>query len=70
VKKETDDLSPATVENYTLHELKKSWMAKNEVPTLFISAKQKTNFEEFKKTLYQEVKNIHTKRYPYNHFLY
>jgi GTP-binding protein HflX len=39
-------------------------------PTVFISAKTKENIEELRKLLYEEVKKLHTKRYPYNDFLY
>ncbi len=70
IEKEPDDLTPATKENLSLEELKKTWMAKFDVPTLFISAVKKQNIEEFKKVLYGEVKKIHTVRYPYNDFLY
>ncbi len=70
VEKEVDDLSPKTNENISLEELKNTWMAKMDKPTLFISAKDKTNYESFKKLLYEEVKQIHITRFPYNHFLY
>jgi len=70
VEKEDDDLSPRTKENFTLQELKNSWMAKNNTPALFISAKQKSNIEDFKKELYEHVKNIHSQRFPYNDYLY
>lgn len=67
--KEKDDLTPSTQANLTLDDLKKSWMAKG-TPSLFISATEKTNFEEFKETLYKEVMKIHVTRFPYNDFLY
>ncbi len=70
VQKEEDDLTPPTKENISLDDLKKTWMAKSEIPTLFISAKEKDNIEEFRKTIYEEVKKIHIKRYPYNNFLF
>ncbi|MCD4682638.1 MAG: GTPase HflX [Bacteroidales bacterium] len=70
IEKEPDDLTPATKENLSLEELKKTWMAKSDIPTLFISAVKKQNIEEFKKMLYEEVKKIHAIRYPYNDFLY
>jgi GTP-binding protein HflX len=38
--------------------------------TVFISAKTKENAEELRQMLYEEVKKIHEKRYPYNNFLY
>ncbi len=70
IKKDDDDLSPKTRENLSLEELKNSWMGKNNTPSLFISATEKDNVEEFKKTLYEEVKQIHVTRFPYNDFLY
>ncbi len=69
-KKEEDDLSPISRENYSLEDWKKTWMAKTEFPTIFISAVEKTNFEAFKKLVYEEVKKIHTSRFPYNDFLF
>lgn len=71
VVKDEDDLSPARKENYSLDDLKRTWMAadKNN-PVVFISAKTKENVEELKKILYEEVKKIHVKRYPYNDFLF
>ncbi len=70
VEKDDDDLSPRTKENYSLQEWKNSWMAKSNVPALFISAKHKENLEDFKKELYDKVKAIHSKRFPYNSYLY
>jgi GTP-binding protein HflX len=70
VPKDEDDLTPVTRNNYTLEELKKSWMAKNNIHCIFISAKEKQNVEEFRSMLYDRVKEIHTTRYPYNNFLY
>ncbi len=70
VEKEDDDLSETTKANYSLDDWKKSWMARNNTPSLFISALEKTNFEELKDQLYEEVKKIHVTRFPYNDFLY
>lgn len=70
IKKDDDDLTPKTKENYSLEELKNSWMAKNNVECMFISAKHKTNIEDFKQTIYAKVREMHAKRYPYNNFLY
>lgn len=68
--KDEDDLTPETKDNYTLEELKKSWMAKNNVHCIFISAKEKQNLDEFREMLYTRVKEIHITRYPYDNFLY
>jgi len=69
--KDEDDLTPVLKENYSLPDLKKSWMASDKNHrTVFISAKTKENVEELRKLLYEEVKKIHIKRYPFNDFLY
>lgn len=69
--KDEDDLSPKTAQNYSLDELKKTWMAKvNRNMCVFISAHEKTNVEELKTMIYEEVKRIFQERYPYNNFLY
>jgi GTP-binding protein HflX len=65
------DLTPVLRENFSLEDLKKSWMASDKLhKTVFISAKNKDNVEELRRLLYEEVKTIHIKRYPYNSFLY
>ncbi|MFW6018975.1 MAG: GTPase HflX [Bacteroidales bacterium] len=53
-----------------LSELKKTWMANENYPVLFISAKKKINIDELRDTLYKKVRKIHTQRYPYDDFLY
>ena len=69
--KDEDDLTPAGRENYSLDELKKTWMASDKnYRTIFISAKTKENTEELRQLLYEEVKKIHITRYPYNDFLF
>ena len=69
--KEEDDLAPVVKENYSLSDLKKSWMASDKnFKTVFISAKTKENLDELKKILYEEVKQIHVKRYPFNDYLF
>ncbi len=70
IEKEEDDLLPITKENICLEDLKNSWMAKVNTPCLFISAIEKQNYKEMRKILYEEVKKIHIKKYPYNDFLY
>ncbi|HPE57099.1 MAG TPA: GTPase HflX [Bacteroidales bacterium] len=70
VEKEEDDLTPATKENLSLDDLKKSWMAASEFPSLFISAIEKQNVDELRRVIYEVVKKIHIKRYPYNNFLF
>jgi GTP-binding protein HflX len=70
VEKDADDLRETTRSNWTLDEWKNSWMAKNNTPSIFISAKEKTNVDELKMLLYEEVKQIHVTRFPYNDFLF
>jgi GTP-binding protein HflX len=61
----------ALTEEVSLDELKRTWMAKlGGRPCIFISAVQKSNIEEFRDIIYQEVKDIFKVRYPYNNFLY
>jgi GTP-binding protein HflX len=57
-------------EPLTLDDFKHSWMAKNNSPAIFISATKKENVEEFRSLLYEEVKVIHTSRFPYDQLLY
>lgn len=70
IKKDEDDLTPETTANYTLEQLKRSWLARNPVEAIFISAKERENIDELKDMLYRRVKEIHVQRYPYNDFLY
>lgn len=69
--KDEYDLSPVLRENYSLEDLKRSWMASGtHHRTVFISAKKKENIDDLLKILYEEVRRIHVKRYPYNKFLF
>jgi GTP-binding protein HflX len=70
VQKDEDDLTPRKRENLTIEELKNSWMAKTDVPCIFISATQKQNIETFRKMIYDRVREVHITRYPYDKFLY
>ncbi len=66
---EKDDLNPRTEINNSLEDWKKTWMGKGE-QNIFISTLQKKNWSEFRELLYEEVKQIHAKRFPYNNYLY
>ena len=70
IEKEDGDLSPATRENVTLEELKRTWIAKVNNPAQFISATKKLHLEEFREELYKSIHDIHVIRYPYNKLLY
>ncbi len=70
-EKDEDDLTPVMKNNLSLDDLRRTWMAGGkEQNTVFISAKTRDNMEELRKMLYEEVRKIHVKRYPYNDFLY
>ncbi len=66
-KKDEDDLTPSTRENLSLEDHETEWTGIHP-EALFISALQKSNIDELKDQLYQKVKEIHVKRYPYNDF--
>ena len=68
--KEEDDLTPATKENMSLDDLKKSWIAKANTPCIFISARDKTGVDKLRSDLYGMVRELHAGRYPFNNFLY
>lgn len=68
--KDEDDLAPMKRENYSLDDLKKTWMANLQDNCVFVSAKEKSNIEELKNMLYERVKEIHVQRFPYNDFLF
>ncbi|KJD35267.1 GTPase HflX [Tamlana sedimentorum] len=66
-----DDLeTERTEKHYSLEEWKSTWMNKIGNNALFISALNKKNLDDFKKRVYDEVREIHVTRFPYNHFLY
>lgn len=69
-EKDEDDLTPATKENISLDDMMKTWMARMNDNCIFISARQKTNIEEFRKVLYDKVRELHVQKYPYNDFLF
>ena len=56
--------------NFSIEEWKQTWMNKLGDKVEFISAIKKTNIEELKDSLYNEVRKIHITRFPYNDFLY
>jgi len=69
IQKDEDDLTPSTKENLSLEDHRRDW-TRTHPGSLFISALKKTNIDELKDQLYQKVKEIHVKRYPYNDLLY
>ena len=67
---EDDLIVERTKANFTIEEWKKTWMSRLDGNALFISALNKENMEDFRKRVYEEVREIHVTRFPYNHFLY
>ncbi|CAM1339154.1 GTPase HflX [Tenacibaculum aestuarii] len=67
---EDDLITEKTKEHYTLEDWKRTWMNDLETESIFISALNKDNLEDFKEKVYEEVKKIHIQRFPYNDFLY
>ncbi len=64
---EVDNEVEATM---SLSDFKNSWMAKNNSPAIFISALNKENAEDLRNRIYEEVKIVNQKIYPFNNFLY
>ena len=67
---ETDLMITRDQTHYSLDEWKATWMSKVKGASVFISALNKENLEEFRKQVYDAVRTIHVQRFPYNHFLY
>ena len=67
---EDDLITEKSKIHYTLDDWKKTWINDLGKESLFISALNKDNLEDFKEKIYEEVKKIHIQRFPYNDFLY
>ena len=63
-------LEPKKQENYTLEEFKNSWIAKENTPCIFISAREKVGIDKLRGDLYKMVAEIHAGRYPFDNFLW
>ena len=59
-----------TRENYSLDELRQSWIAKENTPCIFISAKERIKIDKLRNDLYKMAAEIHAGRYPFNNFLW
>ncbi|MBQ8051265.1 MAG: GTPase HflX [Bacteroidaceae bacterium] len=70
VEKDPDDLTEPTRENLSLSDLMHTWMARLQGDCLFISARERTNIDELRRTLYNKVRELHVQKYPYNDFLF
>lgn len=67
---EDDLVTEKTSAYYSLEDWQKTWMGSDKNTSIFISALNKENLDAFKETTYEEVKEIHIQRFPYNDFLY
>ena len=68
---EEDDLiTERTSRHYSIDEWRATWMQRMSGDAIFISALNKENLDEFRKRVYQRVRDIHVTRFPYNNFLY
>jgi GTP-binding protein HflX len=70
IKKDEDDLTPATKENISLDDLRKSWFAKENSPCIFISAKEKENIAKLRDDIYRIVAELDAGRYPFGNFIW
>ena len=70
VEQDEFDLGPKKRENYSLEELKNSWMYKENTPAIFISAREKLHIDKLRNDLYKMVAEIHAGRYPFDNFLW
>ncbi|WP_396636112.1 GTPase HflX [Maribacter sp. R77961] len=70
VIEEDDLITERTSKHFTIADWKSTWMEKVGDRALFISALNKENLDEFRKRVYDEVRDIHVTRFPYNNFLY
>ncbi len=54
----------------TLEGLRRTWMSKEHTPSIFISAKEKTNIDKLRADLYKMVAEVQAGRYPFGNFLW
>lgn len=66
VEKDADDLTPASKENVSLEELKRTWMAKVHGACVFVSAAKGINISELREKLTLLVGEKHRLLYPQN----
>ncbi|MGP1514995.1 MAG: GTPase HflX [Bacteroidales bacterium] len=70
IKKDEDDLTPIEKYNLTLDDWKRTYYNNNKHKVVFISVKEKQNIDCLKHIMYNKIKGIHARIYPYDHFLY
>ena len=59
-----------TQRNHDLDHWKRSWMNKVGERAVFISAQDRNNIDELRRTVYRVASEIHATRFPFNTFLY
>jgi len=67
---EDDLITEKTEEHYSLEDWKRTWMNRMGDNVIFISALNKENMDDFRRKVYEAVRDIHITRFPYNNFLY
>lgn len=65
VKRDPHDLEVDIKLPPTLDELKKTYLAKENYPCIFISAKERVNLESLRELLYEQIRDLHLKIYPH-----
>lgn len=64
--RDPDDLLPARREHLTIAELERMWMARENTPSIFISAITGSHLDDLREFLHREVRKILITRYPEN----
>ena len=67
---ETDLIIKRSSIHFSIKEWEKTWVSKMNGETVFISAKTKENISFFKQKVYENIRKLYLKRFPYNHYLY
>ena len=70
IKKDEDDLTPVLRENLSLDYFRDTYKRQSDMTSIFISARDREDIHRLKDLMYEEIKEIHRKRFPYNNFLY
>jgi len=64
------DFGEKKPENYSLEELKSSWLSEKNSPCIFISAKERLNIDKLRNDLQKMVSEIRVGRYPFKNFVW
>lgn len=70
IKKDEDDLTPVLRQNLSLEYFKENYKRQSDFVSIFISARDREDIHRLRDLMYEEIKEIHRKRFPYNNFLY